>query len=82
MYLICGALRLARFNCLAVMPGQGGSNEFMGFPIPAAAGLVASLTLFIMWWNRWSQIEFAHSDLRYLLPAILLFLSFMMVSEV
>ena len=82
VYLICGALRLARFNCLAVMPGQGGSNEFMGFPIPAAAGLVASLTLFIMWWNRWSQIEFAHSDLRYLLPAILLFLSFMMVSEV
>ena len=82
VYLICGALRLARFNCLAVMPGQSGSNEFMGFPIPAAAGLVASLTLFIMWWNQWSQIDFAHSDLRYLLPAILLLLSFMMVSEV
>src|SRR5882672_5423252 len=40
IYLICGALRLARFNCLATQPGYGGSNEFLGFPIPAAAGLV------------------------------------------
>src|SRR5512142_1606182 len=46
IYVICGALRLARFNCLAAMPGAGGSKEFLGFPIPAAAGLVASLTLF------------------------------------
>ncbi len=82
VYLICGALRLARFNCLAVMPNQIASNEFMGFPIPAAAGLVASLTLFIMWWNQGSEIEFAKSQLRFVLPGILLFLSFMMVSEV
>ncbi len=82
VYLICGALRLARFNCLAVMPNQSSGNEFMGFPIPAAAGLVASLTLFIMWWNEGSEIEFAKSQLRFVLPGILLFLSFMMVSEV
>src|SRR3954466_14751595 len=49
VYVICGALRLARFNCLAAVPGSGGSKEFLGFPIPAAAGLVASLTLFLMW---------------------------------
>jgi len=43
VYLICGAFRLARFNCLASMPGgTGGGTEFLGFPIPAAAGLVAS----------------------------------------
>jgi CDP-diacylglycerol--serine O-phosphatidyltransferase len=79
IYLISGALRLARFNCLATMPGGGGGKEFLGFPIPAAAGLVASLTLFLMWyddrdfpWHRW----------RYLLPVILLFLSGMMISEV
>ena len=46
IYLICGALRLARFNCLAAMPGVSGGKEFMGFPIPAAAGLVASVTTF------------------------------------
>ncbi len=79
IYLVCGALRLARFNCLAAQPGYGGSSEFMGFPIPAAAGLVASLTLFIMWLD---DKELTQGNWRYLLPVILIFLSFMMVSEV
>ena len=48
IYLLCGAFRLARFNCLAAMPGGSGSKEFLGFPIPSAAGLVASLTLLII----------------------------------
>ena len=48
IYLICGAFRLARFNCLAAQPNSGGSKEFLGFPIPSAAGLVASLTLLII----------------------------------
>src|SRR5256885_7168146 len=45
LYLICGALRLARFNCLAAANTAQANKEFRGFPIPAAAGLVASLTL-------------------------------------
>src|SRR3954466_6951881 len=49
VYLMCGAFRLARFNCLAAMAGTGGGKEFLGFPIPAAAGVVTSLTLFILW---------------------------------
>lgn len=79
VYLICGALRLARFNCLAAMPGNKNSSEFTGFPIPAAAGLVASLTLFIMWWD---EKDFAQGTWRYMLPGMLIFLSMMMVSEV
>ncbi len=79
LYLICGALRLARFNCLAAMAGGGGGKEFTGFPIPAAAGLVASLTWFLMWWE---DKDFGTGNWRYLLPIILLFLSLMMVSEV
>ena len=79
VYLICGALRLARFNCLAAMAGSGGGKEFLGFPIPAAAGLVASLTLFIMWWE---DRDFAKGNWRYVLPVLLVFLSIMMVSEV
>jgi CDP-diacylglycerol---serine O-phosphatidyltransferase len=72
LYLICGALRLARFNCLAAQPGNtGGGNEFMGFPIPAAAGLVASLTLLLMWWD---EQNFAKANWRFLLPGILMFL--------
>ena len=78
VYLICGAFRLARFNCLAAM-GVGSGKEFLGFPIPAAAGLVASLTLFLLWVD---EKGFPVSRLRFVLPAILLFLSAMMVSEV
>ncbi len=79
VYLICGALRLARFNCLAAMPDQPKTKDFMGFPIPAAAGLVASITMFLLWWE---DRNFATGNWRYLLPVILLFLSVMMVSKV
>src|SRR5205823_14171603 len=40
IYLICGAFRLARFNCLAATGADSG-KEFLGFPIPSAAGLVS-----------------------------------------
>jgi CDP-diacylglycerol--serine O-phosphatidyltransferase len=81
IYLICGALRLARFNCLAAMAGGGGGKEFVGFPIPAAAGLVASLTLFLMWGDQ-SDRDLSAGPWRFILPGLLLFLSVMMVSEV
>jgi CDP-diacylglycerol--serine O-phosphatidyltransferase len=81
IYLICGALRLARFNCLAAMAGGGGSKEFLGFPIPAAAGLVASLTLFLLWGDQTDR-DLAHPPWSFILPGLLLFLSVMMVSEV
>lgn len=79
VYLICGAFRLARFNCLAAMAGTGGGKEFLGFPIPSAAGLVASLTLFMM---KLYERDFPTTNWKYVLPVLLLFLSWMMVSEV
>ena len=84
IYLICGAFRLARFNCLAAQAGTGGGKDFLGFPIPAAAGLVASLTLLLMWMgdSGWLDERFNKSAWRYALPVLLLFLSWMMVSEV
>jgi CDP-diacylglycerol--serine O-phosphatidyltransferase len=83
IYLVCGAFRLARFNCLAAMPG-GGSKEFLGFPIPSAAALVTSLTFFMIWLNEigWMEAKFTHSKWRYLLPVLMVFLSWMMVSRV
>jgi len=45
IYLLCGGIRLARFNCLARIGATSG--DFRGIPIPMAAGFVASLT-FIM----------------------------------
>jgi CDP-diacylglycerol---serine O-phosphatidyltransferase len=79
IYLMCGALRLARFNCLCTMPGGSASKDFLGFPIPAAAGLVASLTLFLLWWD---DRDFAKGTWRYFLPVIMVILSVMMVSDV
>jgi CDP-diacylglycerol---serine O-phosphatidyltransferase len=78
IYLICGAFRLARFNCLA-QTGGGGSKDFLGFPIPAAAGLVASLTLLII---RFNENDRSLGLWNYVLVAVLLFLSAMMVSTV
>ena len=84
IYVLCGAFRLARFNCLAAQAGSSGGREFLGFPIPAAAGLVASLTLFMIWLNDigWMEERFGRSRWRYALPILMLFLSWMMVSEV
>jgi CDP-diacylglycerol--serine O-phosphatidyltransferase len=79
IYLICGAFRLARFNCLSAMNLPGAGKDFLGFPIPSAAGLVASLTLFIIKLNE-KEKNLGHWG--YLLPVVLVFLSAMMVSEV
>jgi CDP-diacylglycerol--serine O-phosphatidyltransferase len=77
LYLICGALRLARFNCLAAANTAQANKEFRGFPIPAAAGLVASLTLFLLWFTD-DRIE--HWLTRWVLPPLLVFLAWMMFS--
>jgi CDP-diacylglycerol--serine O-phosphatidyltransferase len=79
IYVVCGAFRLARFNCLSAMAGSGGGKEFLGFPIPSAAGLVGSLTYFMIWLD---EKDFAQGSWKYALPVLMLFLSWMMVSEV
>jgi CDP-diacylglycerol---serine O-phosphatidyltransferase len=79
IYLICGAFRLARFNCLSAMNAPGAGKDFLGFPIPSAAGLVASLTLFII---KLHEKDKNLGNWGYLLPVVLVLLSAMMVSEV
>jgi CDP-diacylglycerol--serine O-phosphatidyltransferase len=79
VYLACGALRLARFNSAAAKAnGANHTKNFTGFPIPAAAGLIASITLFLLWW---AQGEHRLGKWRFVLPPLLLFLSFMMFSR-
>jgi CDP-diacylglycerol--serine O-phosphatidyltransferase len=77
IYLACGALRLARFNCVAANH-VGAEKEFKGFPIPAAAGLIASITLFMLWL---SDSEHPLGSWKFVLPPLMLFLSFMMFSR-
>jgi CDP-diacylglycerol--serine O-phosphatidyltransferase len=45
LFVLCGALRLARFN---VQVAEKTPNRFTGLPIPAAAGLVASYVIFAL----------------------------------
>lgn len=79
VYLACGALRLARFNCVAAQQKEETPKDFEGFPIPAAAGLIASLTLFMLWLDA-GQREIG--PWKFALPPLMLFLSFMMFSKV
>ncbi|WP_165201766.1 CDP-diacylglycerol--serine O-phosphatidyltransferase [Roseimicrobium sp. ORNL1] len=81
IYLVCGAMRLARFNCLAAMPQKEkkASTSFRGCPIPAAAGVIVSLTLMLLWLDgnnreigRW----------KYALPFLMVLLSYLMVSKI
>jgi CDP-diacylglycerol--serine O-phosphatidyltransferase len=79
-YLLCGVLRLARFNCLAADPDhQSTSKDFEGFPIPAAAGVIASLTLFMLWIEEGERTIGAW---KFGLPALMIFLSVLMFSRV
>ncbi len=78
-FLLCGGLRLARFNCISQMANDKPDKDFQGFPIPAAAGLIASLTLLMLW------IQADDKNIgpwKFALPVLLLFLSFMMFSKV
>src|SRR5256714_2799522 len=82
IYLACGALRLARFNTVSANHERAGTangaKNFTGFPIPAAAGLIASITLFLLWL---AEGEHHLGKWKFVLPPLLLFLSFMMFSR-
>ena len=79
VYLVCGALRLARFNAMTANGATTNSKEFTGFPIPAAAGLIASITLFMLWW--FGEKEHEIGRWKWVLPPLLLFLSVMMFTR-
>ncbi|MBL9216275.1 MAG: CDP-diacylglycerol--serine O-phosphatidyltransferase [Opitutaceae bacterium] len=83
IYLLCGAVRLARFNVitnpLLHRADSESSKDFVGLPIPAAAGTVATLVLLLL--NMAANAR----ELRQLtlaLPLILVLVSFLMVSTI
>jgi CDP-diacylglycerol--serine O-phosphatidyltransferase len=83
VYLACGTLRLARFNCVAANGNGNGANpgadkNFTGFPITAAAGVIASITLFLLWLDEGQR---SIGKWKYVLPFLMLFLSAMMFSK-
>lgn len=78
-YLVCGAVRLARFNCLAAVDEKSGSKNFRGCPIPAAAGVISSLTLLLLWLEEGSK---EIGPWKYALAVLMVLLSFLMVSNI
>lgn len=80
IYLVCGAMRLARFNCLANLPKKpGASSDFRGIPIPMAAGFIASLTFLII---DLYKNDHEVGPWKYVLAGAMLFLSWLMISDV
>lgn len=74
VFVICGALRLARFN---VQFSGIKSKDFVGLPIPAAAGFLAALVILS---KDLSISEERIKGLLFLIPAYLL--AFLMVSNI
>ena len=80
VYLVCGAMRLARFNCLAALPKKPGeSNDFRGLPIPMAAGFIASLTFLLI---DLYQNDHEIGMWKYILAGAMLGLSLLKISDV
>ena len=83
IYLLCAAMRLARFNVITnplLRRGAKESNkDFLGLPVPAAAATVASMVLFLLELqasdkslDRWSMA----------LPFLMVLIAFLMMSPV
>jgi CDP-diacylglycerol--serine O-phosphatidyltransferase len=81
LYLLFGALRLARFNVVATYNlGGASARNFTGFPIPAAAGLISSITLVIISnYRNEEELAAGYADIG--LAALMVFLAFMMFSK-
>lgn len=73
MFVICGALRLARFN---VQKDHVGSSYFKGLPIPGAASLIAATVLFC------TELEVEPGSQNILMIVMMYVLSFLMVSTI
>ncbi len=80
IYLVCGAMRLAKFNCLALLPHRDDERrDFRGLPIPMAAGFIASLTFLL---NDFYQGDRELGFWKFVLAGAMLGLSWLMISNI
>jgi CDP-diacylglycerol--serine O-phosphatidyltransferase len=73
LFVVCGALRLARFN-IQVETSQ--KKNFLGLPIPAAASVIAASVLFS------SEMGYKGELKTIVMPILIYALAFLMVSNV
>lgn len=84
VYLLCAAVRLARFNVLThpmLPPAEQlkGTKDFLGLPVPAAAGMIASLVLVIV---SLEITTFDSRSLALLIPPFMLAIAYLMLSNI
>ena len=82
VYLLCAAVRLARFNVITnpyLHKPKDGGRDFVGLPVPAAAGTVASLVLLLL---HLSEDNRELHRLALVLPILLLLIAILMVSTI
>ncbi len=72
IFMLCGALRLARFN---ITPPSR-QDVFEGLPIPAGAGILATMTIYELQFFNFLKIP------SYVIPVVVIITSFLMVSKV
>ena len=73
LYMVCGALRLARFN---TQTGKVSSDMFVGLPIPGGAGMASTTVLFCY------RMGIQDTANAFIILVMLYSLSFLMVSTV
>ena len=73
LFMACGALRLARFN---TQVGTISGNYFVGLPIPAGAGMLATTILFF------NKLSISGNSFSVFILVLIYVLSFLMVSSI
>ena len=83
VYLLCAAIRLARFNVitnpLLHRGSKDSSKDFVGLPVPAAAATVAALVLFLL---KLIETDKTLKAGALALPFLMLLVAFLMVSTI
>jgi CDP-diacylglycerol--serine O-phosphatidyltransferase len=79
LYLLCAGVRLARFNVithplLSKSEQEKNNYDFLGLPVPAAAGVIVSLVLVL---NEYDLKSWA-----LILPPLMLLIAWLMVSNI
>ncbi|MGJ8649038.1 MAG: CDP-diacylglycerol--serine O-phosphatidyltransferase [Opitutaceae bacterium] len=84
VYLLCAAVRLARFNVLThpmLPPAERlkGTKDFLGLPVPAAAGMIVSIVMVI---TSLDTQDFDSRSLALGIPPFMLLIAYLMVSNI
>lgn len=87
-FVLCGAIRLTRFNLKTALPSDAPSQVFSGLPIPVAGGFIAVLVLLFGLYQADHQgktmtiLYRKIPELKAGIPVIVAVLSWLMVSRV